>query len=84
MRAIQLLLYMYSNTYICYFFCQFHSYISFTACLYSLGSALCETCCMLCTPSIYLALWEGGGEEGGGGEGVGRDELTNDLVLLKI
>ena len=28
MRAIQLLLYMYSNTYICYFFRQFHSYIS--------------------------------------------------------
>ena len=26
---------------------------------------------MSCTPSIYLALWEGEGEEGGGGEGEG-------------
>ena len=38
---------------------------------------------MSCIPSIYLALWKGEGEEGGG-RGVGRDELTNDLVLLKI
>ena len=56
MRAIQPPLYTYSNTYICYFFRQFHSYISFTACLLSPGSAFREACCMSCTPSIAIMI----------------------------